>query len=173
MAHACSNSTCFSEANLVAEDQVRDLGDVLAISASLGTECRRLLRFEGMHGLVVHELVEGLLWVLASLEHSLVCGSSSFVLLHILEPILHLILLASQFLTIVVEKGIKLNIMVFGHSVLDLFLGLLFGLVFVTLVFGRHVVEDVIGKGRLLLKLKTGTEAELLAAERDQIESLK
>ena len=46
----------------MAEDQVRDLGDVLAISASLGTECRRLLRFEGMHGLVVHELVEGLLF---------------------------------------------------------------------------------------------------------------
>ena len=46
----------------MAEDQVSDLGDILAISASLSTESRRLLRSEGVHGLVVHELVEGLLF---------------------------------------------------------------------------------------------------------------
>ena len=46
----------------MAEDQVSDLGDILAISASLSTESRRFLRSEGVHGLVVHELVEGLLF---------------------------------------------------------------------------------------------------------------
>jgi len=127
------------------------------------------------------ELVECLLIALDlfALEQILVGLSSGFVLSHVLEPHIHLFLLVHQFFSVVFEEWIHLDVVACLLQspgllkALNLILSICLRLVLIALVFSRYVVEDVVGKGGFLLKLETRTEAELLAAEGDQIEPLK
>jgi len=90
-----------------------------------------------------------------------------------------LFLLVHQFFSVVFEEWIHLDVVACLLQspgllkALNLILSICLRLVLIALVFSRYVVEDVVRKGGFLLKLETRTEAELLAAEGDQIEPLK